>query len=215
MSDCEGDSTEIDSIRSHGEAEDGQQNRDEEAEKDVSQKSEKEKSEDKEDSSVDGFVVMEADPAVPLWTPTEPEENETDRKPSITEGCGMEYKEEQIMVDDTGSKEEPTGMDSTKSPCPTPSNETETDNTNAEEINEESIEPSSNQEKDAVEEKSKSEEIDISEDERAMMVNMFKHFDSDGTGAMSIAELGNFMRAIGETSNDVSNATFVVICGHL
>ena len=166
----------------------------------MSQKSEKEKSEDKEDSSVDGFVVMEAAPAVPLWTPTEPEENETDRKPSITEGCGMEYKEEQIMVDDLGSKEEPTDVNSTKSPCPTPSNETETDNTNAEEINEESIEPSSNQEKDAVEEKSKSEEIDISEDERAMMVNMFKHFDSDGTGAMSIAELGNFMRAIGENT---------------
>ena len=200
MSDCEGDSTEIDSIRSHGEAEDGHHNRDEEGEKEVSQKSEKEKSEDKEDSSVDGFVVMDAAPAVPLWTPTEPEENETDRKPSITEGCGMEYKEEQIMVDDTGSKEEPTDVDSTKSPCPTPSNETETDNTNAEEINEESIEPSSNQEKDAVEEKSKSEEIDISEDERAMIVNMFKHFDSDGTGAMSIAELGNFMRAIGETT---------------
>ena len=200
MSDCEGDSTEIDSIRSHGEAEDGHHNRDDEGEKEVSQKSEKEKSEDKEDSSVDGFVVMEAAPAVPLWTPTEPEENETDRKPSITEGCGMEYKEEQIMVDDLGSKEEPTDVNSTKSPCPTPSNETETDNTNAEEINEESIEPSSNQEKDAVEEKSKSEEIDISEDERAMMVNMFKHFDSDGTGAMSIAELGNFMRAIGENT---------------
>ena len=200
MSDCEGDSTEIDSIRSHGEAEDGHHNRDDEGEKEVSQKSEKEKSEDKEDSSVDGFVVMDAAPAVPLWTPTEPEENETERKPSITEGCGMEYKEEQIMVDDLGSKEEPTDVNSTKSPCPTPSNETETDNTNAEEINEESIEPSSNQEKDAVEEKSKSEEIDISEDERAMMVNMFKHFDSDGTGAMSIAELGNFMRAIGENT---------------
>ena len=203
MSDCEGDSTEIDSIRSHGEAEDGQQNRDEEAEKDVSQKSEKGKSEDKEDSSVDGFVVMEADPAVPLWTPTEPEENETDRKPSITEGCGMEYKEEQIMVDVTGSKEEPTDVDSTKSPCPTPTNEIKTENAKPEDsregLDEETID-SSIQIEEAVEEKSKTEEIDISEDERAMMVNMFKHFDSDGTGAMSIAELGNFMRAIGEST---------------
>ena len=202
MSDCEGDSTEIDSIRSHGEAEDGHHNRDDEGEKEVSQKSEKEKSEGKEDSSVDGFVVMEAATAVPLWTPTEPEENETDRKPSITEGCGMEYKEEQIMVDDLGSKEEPTDVDSTKSPCPTPTNETETETENAlpEGSREESNDTSSIQNEEAVEEKSKTEEIDISEDERAMMVNMFKHFDSDGTGAMSIAELGNFMRAIGEST---------------
>ena len=76
------------------------------------------------------------------------------------------------------------------------------------------IDFSSIQNEEAVEEKSKTEEIDISDDERAMMVNMFKLFDSDGTGAMSIAELGNFMRAIGETSNDVSNATFVVINDH-
>jgi len=33
-------------------------------------------------------------------------------------------------------------------------------------------------------------------------VNMFKLFDSDGTGAMSIAELGNFMRAIGMFPTD-------------
>ena len=203
MSDCEGDSTEIDSVRSHGEAEDGHHNREDEGEKEVSQKSEKEKSEDKEDSSVDGFAVMEATPADNLWTPTEPEENETDRKLSIAEGCGMEYKEEQIMVDDTGSKEEPTDVDSTKSPCPTPSNETETENAkpegSREELNQESNNTSPIQNEEADEEKSKSEEIDISEDERAMMVNMFKLFDSDGTGAMSIAELGNFMRAIGET----------------
>ena len=104
MLDCEGDSTEIDSVRSHGETEDGHHNREDDGEKDVSQKSEKKKSQDEEDSSVDGFVVMEAAPADPLWTPTEPEENETDREPSIAEGCGMEYKEEQIMVADSGSK---------------------------------------------------------------------------------------------------------------
>ena len=123
------------------------------------------------------------------------------------------------MVDDTGSKEEPTDMDSTKSPCPTPSNDNETENAKPAEgsrakLNEESNDTSSIQNEEAVEEKSKTEEIDISDDERAMMVNMFKLFDSDGTGAMSIAELGNFMRAIGETSNDFSNATFVVINDH-
>ena len=31
-----------------------------------------------------------------------------------------------------------------------------------------------------------------------MIKNMFEHFDSDKSGKMSIAELGNFMRAIGK-----------------
>ena len=48
-------------------------------------------------------------------------------------------------------------------------------------------------------------EIKISEEDRQMISNMFEHFDSDNTGAMSIAELGNFMRAIGEISNVISH----------
>jgi len=45
-------------------------------------------------------------------------------------------------------------------------------------------------------------EIKISEEDRQMISNMFEHFDSDKTGAMSIAELGNFMRAIGMFPTD-------------
>ena len=43
---------------------------------------------------------------------------------------------------------------------------------------------------------------DISEDEKQMITNLFQHFDSDKTGAMSISELGNFMRAIGKLNFD-------------
>lgn len=39
--------------------------------------------------------------------------------------------------------------------------------------------------------------IKISDEDKEMIINLFKHFDSDETGAMSIAELGNFMRAMG------------------
>ena len=42
-------------------------------------------------------------------------------------------------------------------------------------------------------------EIEISEEDKEMIQNMFQHFDSDKSGKMSIAELGNFMRAIGKT----------------
>lgn len=41
-------------------------------------------------------------------------------------------------------------------------------------------------------------EVDISEEDKQMIKNMFENFDSDKSGKMSIAELGNFMRAIGE-----------------
>ena len=41
-------------------------------------------------------------------------------------------------------------------------------------------------------------EIEISEEDKEMIQNMFQHFDSDKSGKMSIAELGNFMRAIGK-----------------
>ena len=41
-------------------------------------------------------------------------------------------------------------------------------------------------------------EVDISEEDKQMIKNMFDHFDSDKSGKMSIAELGNFMRAIGK-----------------
>ena len=42
------------------------------------------------------------------------------------------------------------------------------------------------------------EDVDISDEDKEMIKNMFDHFDSDKSGKMSIAELGNFMRAIGE-----------------
>ena len=64
-------------------------------------------------------------------------------------------------------------------------------------------------------------EIKISEEDRQMISNMFEHFDSDKTGAMSIAELGNFMRAIGEmsTSNVISHTSLFflhgMICRHV
>ena len=41
-------------------------------------------------------------------------------------------------------------------------------------------------------------EVDISDDDKQMIKSIFEHFDSDKSGKMSIAELGNFMRAIGE-----------------
>ena len=41
-------------------------------------------------------------------------------------------------------------------------------------------------------------EVDISEEDKQMIKNMFENFDSDKSGKMSIAELGNFMRAIGK-----------------
>ena len=41
-------------------------------------------------------------------------------------------------------------------------------------------------------------EIEISEEDQEMIKSMFQHFDSDKSGKMSIAELGNFMRAIGK-----------------
>lgn len=42
------------------------------------------------------------------------------------------------------------------------------------------------------------EDVDISDEDKEMIKNMFEYFDSDKSGKMSIAELGNFMRAIGE-----------------
>ena len=122
-----------------------------------------EKQEDKEDSSLDGsFVVMEGESI---------EQKEgSDNKPEIA----LEYKEETISVDDTGTKED-----------------------QAVELNEENIETYSISYNNEEEKSKKSDDIMITDDERSMMVNMFKHFDSDSTGAMSIAELGNFMRAIG------------------
>ena len=58
-------------------------------------------------------------------------------------------------------------------------------------------------------------EMKISEEDRQMISNMFEHFDSDKTGAMSIAELGNFMRAIGEmsTSNVISHTSLFFLHG--
>ena len=56
-------------------------------------------------------------------------------------------------------------------------------------------------------------EIKISEEDRQMISNMFEHFDSDNTGAMSIAELGNFMRAIGEMSNVISPTSLLFLDG--
>ena len=41
------------------------------------------------------------------------------------------------------------------------------------------------------------DDVDISEEDKLMVREMFELFDSDKTGKMSIAELGNFMRAIG------------------
>ena len=46
--------------------------------------------------------------------------------------------------------------------------------------------------------------VDMNEDDREMIVNLFKYFDADQSGAMSVSELGNFMRAIG-------NYNFVII----
>ena len=189
----------MESVQSHGRVE----VREPEAVKDydkedlhMSADTEKETPEEKEDSSVDGFVVMEA--AI-----EQNEENETDNKPGVAIGCGMEYNEEKITVEDIGSKEEPTDLDSTDSPYPS-----ETGNINLgdpnqgsrEELDGESIELSlsTNKNVEVNGEKSNSDEIEINDEERSMMVNMFKMFDSDGTGAMSIAELGNFMRAIGD-----------------
>ena len=187
----------MESVQSHGRVEvrepDAVKDYDKE---DMSADTEKETPEEKEDSSVDGFVVMEA--AI-----EQNEENETDNKPGVAIGCGMEYNEEKITVEDIGSKEEPTDLDSTDSPCPS-----ETGNINLgdpnqgsrEELDGESIELSlsTNKNVEVNGEKSNSDEIEINDEERSMMVNMFKMFDSDGTGAMSIAELGNFMRAIGD-----------------
>merc|ERR1711971_522042 len=45
-------------------------------------------------------------------------------------------------------------------------------------------------------------EVDISEEDKQMIKNMFEHFDSDKSGKMSVAELGNFMRAIGMFPTD-------------
>ena len=42
----------------------------------------------------------------------------------------------------------------------------------------------------------------INDEDKEMITNLFKHFDSDETGAMSIAELGNFMRAMGNQFAD-------------
>ena len=188
----------MESVQSHGRVEvrepDAVKDYDKE---DVSAETQKKKLEEKEDSSVDGFVVMEAESI------GQNEENETDNKPGVAIGCGMEYNEEKITVEDIGSKEEPTDLDSTDSPCPS-----ETGNINLEDLNPgsreeldgESIELSlsTNENVEVNGEKSNSDEIEINDEERSMMVNMFKMFDSDGTGAMSIAELGNFMRAIGD-----------------
>ena len=40
-------------------------------------------------------------------------------------------------------------------------------------------------------------ENDISNEDKEMVTKVFKKFDSDGTGAVSISELGNIMRSIG------------------
>ena len=45
------------------------------------------------------------------------------------------------------------------------------------------------------------DDVDISEEDKLMVREMFELFDSDKTGKMSIAELGNFMRAIGRKSD--------------
>lgn len=171
MSDCQ-ETSDVESVQSHGgadvgEPEAGLQHKDYYNKENVSAETDKEKLEEKEDSSVDGFVVMEAESS------DRHEEKEADNKSVVAIGCGMEYNEEKITVDDTGSKD----LDSTDSPCPS---ETE------------------NLDKNDDIEKRTSKEIEINDDERSMMVTMFKMFDSDGTGAMSIAELGNFMRAIGD-----------------
>ena len=188
----------MESVQSHGVAEvrepDAVKDYDKE---DVSAETQKEKPEEKEDSSVDGFVVMEAESI------GQNEENETDNKPGVAVGCGMEYNEEKIAVEDIGSKEEPTDLNSTDSPCPSETGNVKPGDPNPcsrEEIDGESIALSltTNQNIEVNEEKSNSDDIEINDDERSMMVNMFKMFDSDGTGAMSIAELGNFMRAIGD-----------------
>ena len=42
--------------------------------------------------------------------------------------------------------------------------------------------------------------VDMNEDDREMIVNLFKYFDADQSGAMSVSELGNFMRAIGNNN---------------
>lgn len=53
-------------------------------------------------------------------------------------------------------------------------------------------------------------EADISEEDKQMIKNMFEHFDSDKSGKMSIAELGNFMRAIGMFPTDDEVADLLV-----
>lgn len=171
MSDCHGGAD-------VGEPEAGLQHKDYNNKEDVSAETDTEKLE-KEDSSVDGFVVMEAESS------DQHEEKEADNKSGVAIGCGMEYNEEKITVEDTGSKD----LDATDSPCPS-----ETENLGSRE----DLDSSSITNKNDDVEKRTSKEIEINDDERSMMVNMFKMFDSDGTGAMSIAELGNFMRAIGD-----------------
>ena len=202
MSDCE-ETVDRDSVRSRDRTESGEPEpeaghaHDEGDNEEKSLATDREKSQENEVPSVGNFVeAVEAE--IEFTEPVEHEtESETYNEPKIADGCGVEFIEEKITVDDSGSKDEPADLDPTESPCTTNGNKTE--NVNQEEELNEVVEN---------EEKSKSDEVEISDDERAMMVNMFKHFDSDGTGAMSIAELGNFMRAIGEVT---SNATFVVI----
>ena len=41
-------------------------------------------------------------------------------------------------------------------------------------------------------------EHDISNEDKEMVTKVFNKFDSDGTGAVSISELGNIMRSIGQ-----------------
>ena len=41
------------------------------------------------------------------------------------------------------------------------------------------------------------ESVDISDEDKEMVTKIFSKFDSDGTGAVSTAELGNIMRSIG------------------
>ena len=183
MSDCQ-ETSDVESVQSHGgadvgEPEAGLQHKDYNNKENVSAETDNEKVEEKEDSSVDGFVVMEAESS------DQHEDKEADNKSGVAIGCGMEYNEEKITVDDIGSKD----LDSTDSPCPS-----ETENLGSRK----DLDSSSLTNKNDDVEKRTSKEIEINDDERSMMVNMFKMFDSDGTGAMSIAELGNFMRAIGD-----------------
>merc|ERR1712106_153291 len=45
-------------------------------------------------------------------------------------------------------------------------------------------------------------ENDISNEDKEMVTKVFNKFDSDGTGAVSISELGNIMRSIGMFPTD-------------